>query len=253
MKQIHTVLLIVLLGGVYNQVFAWGLTGHKISGAIAADNIKPAVKDSLAVYLGAVPLSEQAAWMETIRVDKAYDHLRPYHYVNVANGQQYDTSSRGNIISELTVVVNELRNRHLYTKEHTAQNLKIVLDLIGDLHQPLNVGYPEDRGGNNVAVNFLGRPSNLHRVWHSDIIEQFGVTYEACSKLAKQLQYEQKKSYNQSDFIGWMNESRQLLPEVYQFKNPTIDAAYCNHNKPVIEKQLAISGLRLAELLNSLF
>jgi len=40
---------------------------------------------------------------------------------------------------------------------------------------------------------------------------------------------------------------------LYDFKNPEIDAAYCRKNRPLIEKELALAGLRLAALLNGLF
>ncbi|HLP52312.1 MAG TPA: S1/P1 nuclease [Chitinophagales bacterium] len=253
MKHLQNLLLTLTFMALHNFGFAWGFAGHKISGAIAAKYITPAAKDSLAVYLGGVSMSETAAWMETVRADKTYDYLKPFHYVNVEKGKEYDTSSHGNIISELNIVMDELRNRAKYSKEHTATNLRILFDLVGDLHQPLNVGYPADRGGNNVAVTFLNRPSNLHRVWHYDIIEQYGISYE--SSLGKITGMPQKKleALKPIDFIAWMNESRELLPQVYDFSNPKIDAAYCNKNKPVIEKQLAISGYRLAEILNEVF
>ena len=110
-----------------------------------------------------------------------------------------------------------------------------------------------DRGGNDVSVKFLDRRTNLHWVWHDGIIKQFGVSYQACLDKIIMMPKKEQATLKKIDFIAWMNESRLLLPQVYDFPNPNIGEAYCTKNKALIEKQLAISGFRLAEILNELF
>ena len=41
---------------------------------------------------------------------------------------------------------------------------------MADLHQPLHV-VGDDRGGNDVLVQFMGRQTNLHRLWDGDLID----------------------------------------------------------------------------------
>ena len=48
--------------------------------------------------------------------------------------------------------------------------LKYVVHFIGDVHQPLHAANNNDRGGNDVAVTFLGQRTNLHAVWDGGII-----------------------------------------------------------------------------------
>ena len=36
------------------------------------------------------------------------------------------------------------------------KNLFILFHLVGDIHQPLHVGYSSDKGGNEVQVQFNG-------------------------------------------------------------------------------------------------
>ena len=55
--------------------------------------------------------------------------------------------------------------------EKQQYNLKMLVHLIGDLHQPLHVGGGDDQGGNNIKVDWFGKDSNLHRVWDSDMID----------------------------------------------------------------------------------
>ena len=57
------------------------------------------------------------------------------------------------------------------SREDQAFHLKLLVHLIGDLHQPLHVGIAEDRGGNDIKVTWHYKKSNLHRVWDSEMIE----------------------------------------------------------------------------------
>ena len=61
------------------------------------------------------------------------------------------------------------------------------------------------------------------------------------------------KEERRADIVGWMNESRSLLPNVYDYKGDSIDVAYADKNAPIIKLRLALAGLRLSELLNELF
>lgn len=53
--------------------------------------------------------------------------------------------------------------------------------------------------------------------------------------------------------LDWMNEARSFLPQVYEFKDRTIDQAYIDKNGPLVEKQLLLGGLHLAAVLNKVF
>jgi hypothetical protein len=50
-----------------------------------------------------------------------------------------------------------------------------------------------------------------------------------------------------------MNDSRQLLPKVYKFKDAIITDKYVAKNAPLVESQLIVGGMRLAHLLNEIF
>jgi hypothetical protein len=49
--------------------------------------------------------------------------------------------------------------------------LRFVVHLVGDLHQPLHVGKCCDKGGNDVKVTWFGKPTNLHAVWDSALVD----------------------------------------------------------------------------------
>ncbi|BAT92731.1 hypothetical protein VIGAN_07155100 [Vigna angularis var. angularis] len=42
---------------------------------------------------------------------------------------------------------------------------------MGDVHQPLHVGFTSDKGGNLINIHWYRRKQNLHHVWDVNIIE----------------------------------------------------------------------------------
>lgn len=52
-----------------------------------------------------------------------------------------------------------------------ADFLKMLINLIGDLHQPMHVGYAQDDNGRKVQVKFRGQTMSLYDVWDKAISE----------------------------------------------------------------------------------
>ncbi len=53
---------------------------------------------------------------------------------------------------------------------------------MGDLHQPLHMGYGNDKGGNKMQINYNFRGTNLHSLWDSGIIEYKKIILPDCLK-----------------------------------------------------------------------
>ena len=233
--------------------FAWGSAGHKITDDVAYHYLDQAIKDSVAVYLDGTSFEEAGCWMDEIRSDHQFDYLKPCHYINIEKGESYKPTTEANIINELNKVIARLKERSKHTKEENAIDLKILLHVVGDLHQPLHVGYGIDKGGNKIEVAFLGHNSNLHKVWDSEIIKHSRITADGCLSIATSYSPGQISAIKKGDIIGWMNESRSYLGEVYDFTDATISEAYITKNTLLIEKQLIAGGLRLSALLKDIF
>jgi hypothetical protein len=229
--------------------YGWGWEGHKMTAAIAYEHLSKNTKDSLKAYLGDMTIEQASTWMDDIKKDTTLDYLKPLHYINIEPGQAYDPQSQGNIISELNKVIAALKDRNHHSKQETAMDIKILIHLVGDLHQPLHVGYGADRGGNNIKLTVLGDSSNLHRVWDSEIIKRKHI-YAA--DLEKELAKGNIGETDKIDIIQWMNESRSELKAVYNYHG-NINQQYLDANEELVEKLLIRSGLRIASLLNSLF
>ncbi len=234
--------------------FAWGPDGHKITGAIAQHLLDQRTKDSVKIYLGKATLEDVSTWMDEIKSDSKYDALKPLHYINMERGEVYVAKPDDkDIVAEINKVVDELKNRSKYSREEIEMDLKILTHLLGDIHQPLHVGFSSDQGGNMIQVQFMHRNSNLHRVWDSDIIEQFNVTTKDCLKQLSKYPKEDVEKLGKTDVVGWMKESRTHLKQAYEVNHAQIDYDYAYKNKGVIEKQLILGGIRLAHLLETIF
>ena len=229
--------------------FGWGKEGHIMTAEVAKEHLSKTTQDSLAFYLGDMSLAQASTWMDEIKKDTSLDYLKPLHYINIEPGKEYDPASKDNIISELNKVIAELKDRSHHTRQEIALDLKILIHLTGDIHQPLHVGYGSDRGGNSVKLLVVGDSSNLHRLWDSEIIKRKHITLE------KLKFFDNKESEARAadlNILDWMNESRRELKDVYDYKG-NIDEKYIDKNAKLVGKDLFIAGLRLANLLNSIF
>jgi hypothetical protein len=133
------------------------------------------------------------------------------------------------------------------------QQLRILFHLVGDIHQPLHCGNTEDNGGNMTQVKFQGKASTLHKLWDSQLMDAKTIDIWSCSKMLLGMPQKERTAIQQIDVLAWANESRALLPKVYDFRNGTIDQAYADASAPIITQQLTRAGLRLASILNSNF
>lgn len=52
-----------------------------------------------------------------------------------------------------------------------ADAVKMLINLLGDLHQPMHVGYAGDDNGRKVQVNFQGKQMSLYDLWDKGISE----------------------------------------------------------------------------------
>ena len=253
MKYFYVILL--RLSPILNPLFslAWGCDGHKITDAVAYHYLDQATKDSVAAYLDGTTFEEAGCWMDEIRSDHQYDYLKPCHYINIEKGESYKPSTDANIINELNKVIARLKERSKHTKGENAIDLKILMHLVGDLHQPLHVGYGSDKGGNKIEVSFLGHTSNLHKVWDSEIIRNSRITADGCLHMVSSYSPAEISTMQKIDVINWMNDCRSHLGQVYDFTDATISETYITKNTPLIEKQLITGGLRLSALLKEIF
>ena len=234
----------------------WGKTGHRVVGDIAADYLTEKTEKEVNRVLGHESLAIASTWMDKIRSDSRYDYTHAWHWVTIPDGKTYEETDKnpdGDLIQALRTIIKELKQSELSSKEEK-QKLKMLIHLVGDLHQPMHVGTGEDRGGNDLKVEWFYESSNLHRVWDSGIINETKLSYTEFSTAVNHPTEQQLDQWQEGDILDWAYESRDLREEVYDLPaDRQISYRYMYVHRKTIDRQLLKSGVRLAHLLNEIY
>lgn len=253
MKKLNHLIIVCVIS---IKGFAWGHEGHEMVALIAKSYCSKSVQDSVNKYLDGLSWEKAGTWMDDVRGDQKYDRLKPFHYINVEKDKTYvyEYHDKDNIIKGIKISIAQLQIRSKKKFEDVQEDLKILFHLLGDLHQPLHVGYGEDKGGNTIEVDYNGKLVKLHHLWDTDIlVAHMKQVQDDVITLCKTTSKDEIQKLQETNCIDWMNEGRTLLPKVYDFKNGTITKEYEERAVKIIEKQIFEAGVRLAGVLNSLF
>jgi len=258
MLKLITTLFIFLLGftTTADDALRWGQIGHRTTGDIAEQYLTPQAAKEVKRVLGHESLAQVSTWMDEVRSDDSYDYMTTWHYVTIPERETYATSEKeedGDIIWALRKVVSELKEGGLTPKQE-AENLKILVHLVGDIHQPLHVGNGTDRGGNDVKLQWFWENSNLHRVWDSEMIDDKQLSFTELSGFVNNASAKQIRDWQSASILEWANESQSLLPRVYDIpEDKELSYEYAYKNWSTVEVRLLKAGIRLAGLINEIY
>ncbi len=235
----------------------WGVTGHRTVGDIAQNHLSKKAKKQINELLQGNGLAFVSTFGDEIKSDNKYKKFYTWHYVNFPFDSKYEDSDKnkdGDIVSGINFCIEILKNKNA-SREDKIFYLKFLVHLIGDLHQPLHVGRSEDKGGNDIKVKWHFKKSNLHRVWDSDMIESWNMSYSELVKNAKLLSKEQIKSTQQGTILDWTYESQKLAKKVYASASmdEKLSYRYSYDHFTTVRSQLQKAGLRLAKVLNDIY
>ncbi len=178
-----------------------------------------------------------------------------YHYVTVPDGKSYaqvGAPARGDAVTALRAFAETLRDPNASLVDRQLA-LRFAIHIIADLHQPLHVGNGRDRGGNDVKVRFFGRPTSLHRVWDSGLIDRERRSFrEWADWLGARITPQQAARWAVSDPLAWIAESARIRSTLYP-EQTDIGWRYVLRHKPVIRERLAQAGVRIAAWLDAVF
>ena len=148
------------------------------------------------------------------------------------------------------------------SKTKKQQAIKFLIHFITDLHQPLHVGDTGKKGGNLIQVRFFNVGSNLHRVWDSQIIEWHSRDEgQWLRELSALMTPKNVVEWSKRTLEDWATESLQIAKEAYCIpgaktvmrSGTKLGDDYCRMALPLIQRQLAMAGIRVAWMLNEIF
>jgi len=247
----------------------WGQTGHRVVGEIAYQNLSRKAKKNIEKLLKGDGLAIISTFADNIKSDKKYDKYKPWHYVNFKDGESYENSKKnpnGDIISGIDQCKKVISDPNS-SAEDKVFYLKLLVHLIGDLHQPMHIGRSVDRGGNSIRLKWFGRSTNLHSVWDSKMIDEFGMSYTELTSNLNKFSKKQVTAIQKGSVLDWVNETRVITMKTYnsvKTKKPTsretksddyeqLSYRYMYDHFNTVKTQLQKGGLRLAKTLNELF
>jgi hypothetical protein len=243
------ILLILSLAG-----YGWGATGHRATGYIAEKYLNKKAKKAVARILEGQSIAMASTWMDEIRSDSTYDHTADWHWVTIPDGMTYEQTEKnpnGDIIMTLERLIAELKSKTLSARQET-EHLKMLIHLIGDIHQPLHVGRP-DRGGNDVKVMWFRTESNLHRVWDSDMIDDTRLSYTELAESLYSPSPLQVQAWQKASVREWARESVGYRPQVYDIGNSRLGYQYSYKYFQIVRERLLQAGIRMAGVLNEIY
>jgi hypothetical protein len=164
--------LLLLLPG---TALAWGSEGHHIIADIAEQYLEPATAQQAHEMLAldnVTTLAAVSTWADDIRTQRP--ETAPWHYVNIpinppdgtppAYDARRDCPTGDCVVAKIGTFEAVLRDKSAPPR-HRLEALKFLVHLVGDISQPLHCADNQDRGGNDVHVDFMGWRTNLHAVW----------------------------------------------------------------------------------------
>lgn len=271
-----TLVLVICLFAA-SKSHAWGSLGHWTMARIADAGLTPETQSIVSEILDGQPLAHVSTRPDSWRYQKSWRFTGNYHFdtvpadsdfLSALKKQSPKDQAKGGIVLALLRSIEVLRQAKYTGINSEVRNALIFLvHFVGDIHQPLHVGRPGDRGGNTVRVFWNGKRTNLHTLWDSQLITSAhhemidGNEVLENSKIYAAYLWQQFSSsptedmtgaFNEDEIAGWIQEQMGLRESLYSGLDDE-QSTYTNLFAHYADQRLFISGRRLAWILNSVF
>jgi hypothetical protein len=255
----------VLIGALPRcDALAWGKIGHRAASTVVENHLTRAAAAAIRDLLEpGETLADASLWPDEHRRD--IPGSGAWHYVNVPiTESQYAAQfcpSTGCVVSKIEELRGILRSPDS-SRADKQQALRFLVHFVEDLHQPLHVGDRNDRGGNDLQLQFFGKGTNLHRLWDEAIIEHYSTSeVKWIGEIEGFGTTEQLKQWVVGGVEAWANESLNLARQAYcvpgthsMLKPGTVlGQEYFDFALPMVKRRLAQSAIRLTAMLNDIF
>lgn len=236
-----------------SQVLAWGSVGHQVIATLAEKQLTPAAQAQVQALLAEEPASTLAS-ISTWADENRNPTTARWHFLNFPRDSCTYDKARDCPDGNCVVGAIERQLDVLQSHAPVAQKLlalKYVVHFVGDLHQPLHLGYLDDRGGNQYQIQAYKRGSNLHSLWDSSLIKfvsddpDVWVTRLSSKPLPARV--------NNIDPVRVAEESCRIVATPGFYPDRKVEAPYVDRWTPVMEQQLGLAGARLAKVLNEIW
>ena len=261
-RSATTVGLLFGLLSVSTPSYAWWDLGHTVICEQALLSVSANTRSKIEVLLKGEAFGRACGWADRVR--KTRPKSSPWHYINLPPGITHVSEAqhpeKGDILVALNAQLTLLKDPQADSIER-GEALRWIGHLVGDLHQPMHLGYQSDWGGNNyrLAIDHgvreaIGAPKrsfvNMHQVWDGYLLiyaaqKKHGALTDLAANIAGDAQ---------GDIPDWADASLALLnkPGVHYLADTRLSALtvdYLDANYPLALMRLREAALNLARLL----
>ncbi len=244
------------------QSMAWGVLGHRIVGEIADQYLTKKARRNIAAILGSESIAMSSNWADFVKSDPSYGYLSSWHYINFKSGltqQQFNdvlaADSSVDAYTKINFLTAELKKPDL-PADKKLMYLRVLIHLVGDVHQPMHAGRPDDQGGNRIRVLWFKDSINLHQLWDDRLIAFQQLSYTEYATAVNHATKDELKQWKNEPVSTWLYNSYQVAEKIYgEIKTPyqKLDYKYNFDYVDTLNKQLLQGGVHLAALLNEIF
>lgn len=268
MKNCSPVFIFLIL--ISTSSFAWGPEGHRIVGEIAQERLTARARLQVKELLGDDDLAAVAVWADEIKRERP--ETAAWHFVDIpkdANGfseprdcyrpgEKHGTAQPDHhncVVDRITMFKRTLADSTM-PRPDRIEALKFLVHFVGDVHQPMHA-LGEARGGNDIHVAEFGStqcgkyPCNLHFVWDTGLVEHARISEQRYVARLDELIASRKLDV-QADGAPeqWANESFSLAKKGWLNDGGAVDEPYYEREIGVVNRRLALAGIRLARMIN---
>lgn len=260
-NKITVLFLALLFSYLPMKSMAWGMLGHRVVGQIADSYLTKKARKNIALILGDESLAMASTWADFIKSDRNYNYLSPWHYVDFDKQMTYpemqsylklDTAV--DAYTKLNLIISQLKNKNL-EQDKKQMYLRLLIHIVGDVHQPMHTAHTADKGGNDVKLFWFNKPTNLHALWDSDMIDDQQLSYTEYTAWVNHSTAAQRETLQHDDISKWLYETSQISEKLYAEIKPEahLSYRYTFDHIAIANQQLLKGGIRLAGILNELF
>lgn len=237
---------------------AWSQKGHDVTAYIAEQHLTPQARAAVDSILDGRSMVYWSNWLDNASHQMDHAYTRTWHYKNIDEGETYESAAAnpaGDVVTAVKQQIEVLSDPSTSPAD-AALALKILIHIVGDMHQPMHLGHASDLGGNRVKMKFFDRNTNLHSIWDSSLVESgHKWSYTEWQQQIDTTDPEKIAAITKGSVDDWARETYNIATQCYVYFRPGNKVMYNDIARwtPVIEQQFLRGGLRLAHILNSIY
>lgn len=240
-----------------SSALAWDETAHRAIARVAEENLADTALKRYRYYVpSGQTLEDVSYWAQSLFPERP--ETEAWHSITLPPDATGVDLKRDCPLGDcITVKIREAEGIvRLAHKPRAAvtEYVRFLVHLVGDLQQPLNVGYPPGEGVSDPTVVYEGAEMPLSKLWNERLFEGVSVD-ELADRIRRRITPAKLREWQAGTLTDWTWDTHLVAVRVAYGSLPAgtprrLDADYVSTARSAAEEQLAKAAVRLAASLN---